>query len=297
MRARAILLPILLLSACDSSASADQGTNHTVRQGESLFSIAERAYGNGLEWPRIWEANPWLDPDNLRAGEIVRIPARDPAWGDPPPREDYLGDAPLADREAAPAAAPEPPRGSRRTANPGSGTPGLGVFKNLANHVSEKTLFGLRPERVLVFVFLACLLHAVFQGVLVWLTANITFVKEASFKKSMKATFLTEMLTFATVISLAGIAIIMLYLGSEPAGAGAGASPLFPSLEAELRRPAGLAIAGLIVLALYVVLSLRFIPQVFGLPMGRAIALMAFAVLIPHLVGFYFIGQRTGIIR
>ena len=59
----------------------------------------------------------------------------------------------------------------------------------------------------------------------------------------------------------------------------------------------GLSLAGLIVLALYVVLSLRFIPQVFGLPMGRAIALMAFAVLIPHLVGFYFIGQRTGIIR
>jgi len=292
MRARAILLPVLFLSACESSASADQGTNHVVRPGESLFSIAERAYGNGLEWPRIWEANPWVDPDSLRAGEIVRIPARDPSWGDAPPREVYLGDAPPA-HDSEPAEA----RPSRKTANPGTGTPGLGVFKNLANHVSERTLFGLRPEKVLVFVFLACLLHAVFQGVLVWLTANITFVKEASFKKSMKATFLTEMLTFATLISLAGVAIIMLYLGSEPESARAGAVPLFPALEDQLRRPMGMAIAGLSVLALYVILSLRFIPQVFGLAMGRAMTLMAFSILIPHLIGFYLVGQRTGIIR
>ena len=291
MRARAVLLPVLLLSACESSASADQGTNHVVKPGESLFSIAERAYGNGLEWPRIWEANPWLDPDSLRSGEIVRIPARDPSWGDPPLRETYLGDAPQA-QEPAPAEGK-----TRRTANPGTGTPGLGAFKNLANHVSERTLFGLRPEKVLVFVFLACLLHAVFQGVIVWLTANITFVKEASFKKSMKATFLTEMLTFATLISLAGVAIIMLYLGSEPESARAGAVPLFPALEDQLRRPMGMAIAGLSVLALYVVLSLRFIPQVFGLAMGRAMMLMAFSILIPHLIGFYLVGQRTGIIR
>jgi len=283
---------VLFLSACESSASADQGTNHLVKPGESLFSIAEHAYGNGLEWPRIWEANPWLDPDSLRTGEIVRIPAREAAWGDPPPREDYLSEAPPA-RDAEPAEA----RPSRRTANPGTGTPGLGVFKNLANHVSERTLFGLRPEKVLVFVFLACLLHAVCQGVIVWLTANITFVKEASFKKSMKATFLTEMLTFATLVSLAGVAIIMLYLGSEPESARAGAVPLFPALEEHLHRPTGMAIAGLSVLALYVILSLRFIPQVFGLAMGRAMTLMAFSILIPHLIGFYLVGQRTGIIR
>jgi hypothetical protein len=58
-----------------------------------------------------------------------------------------------------------------------------------------------------------------------------------------------------------------------------------------------MAIAGLSVLALYVILSLRFIPQVFGLAMGRAMALTAFSILIPHLIGFYLVGQRTGIIR
>jgi hypothetical protein len=30
--------------------------------------------------------------------------------------------------------------------------------------------------------------------------------------------------------------------------------------------------------------------------MSRAITLMALAILIPHLVGFYLVGQRTGII-
>jgi hypothetical protein len=131
--------------------------------------------------------------------------------------------------------------------------------------------------------------------VLVWLAANITFVKDASFKKSMRAVFLTESLTFSTLLVLGGIAIAAVCLGGD-ASAGGGA-PLFPSFESFLRSPTGLGVAGLGVLALYVVLSLRFIPQVFGVPVSRALTLMALAVLIPHLAGMYLVGQRAGIIR
>jgi hypothetical protein len=261
-----------------------------VRQGESLFGLAEQAYGNGLEWPRIWEANPWLDPDNLRAGELVHIPSRDASWGDPPSKEKYSLDPGTGSFEGG-----APPKSTRKSSNPGSRTPGLHVFRNLATQVSAKTVFGLPVHKVLFLLFLCFLLHAFFEGVLVWLAANLTFVKEASFKKSLKATFLTEMLTFATVVVISGAAILMLYLGTEPGASGTSA-PLFPALEEYLRTSAGLAVAGFAVLGLYIILSLRFFPQVFGVPMSRAITLMALAILIPHLVGFYLVGQRTGII-
>jgi hypothetical protein len=279
-----------MLLAAGASAHADEGKNHRVRQGESLFGLAERAYGNGLEWPRIWEANPWLDPDNLRAGELVYIPARDASWGDPPSKETYALNPGTGKFEEGRA-----PKSARRSTNPGSGTPGLHVFRNLATQVSARTVFGLPVEKVLFILFLCFLLHAFFEGILVWLAANLTFVKEASFKKSLKATLMTEMLTFATVIVLGGAAILMLYLGTDP-GAGGGGAPLFPALEEYLRTPAGLAVTGFAVLGLYIILSLRFFPQVFGVPISRAVTLMALAILIPHLVGFYLVGQRTGMI-
>jgi hypothetical protein len=290
MRHHGIILCSAMLLAAGASAHADEGKNHRVRQGESLFGLAERAYGNGLEWPRIWEANPWLDPDNLRAGELVYIPARDASWGDPPSKETYALNPGTGKFEEGRA-----PKSARRSTNPGSGTPGLHVFRNLATQVSARTVFGLPVEKVLFILFLCFLLHAFFEGILVWLAANLTFVKEASFKKSLKATLMTEMLTFATVIVLGGAAILMLYLGTDP-GAGGGGAPLFPALEEYLRTPAGLAVTGFAVLGLYIILSLRFFPQVFGVPMSRAVTLMALAILIPHLVGFYLVGQRTGMI-
>ena len=45
------------------------------------------------------------------------------------------------------------------------------------------------------------------------------------------------------------------------------------------------ALAGLLVL--FVVLSLRFLPQAFGVHKGQAVALVLLAVLAPHLGAFY----------
>jgi len=294
-----IVLPCgLLASGCDASARAGgtialkEGVNHRVRPGESLFSIAQSAYRNGLEWPRIWEANPWLDPDLLRAGATVYIPPRDASWGDPPSRQAYALDPGSGSYESDEADA----GGARQTSSdPGSGTPGLHVFRNLATNVSTKTFFGFPLEKVLLMALAVFLGHAIFQGVLVWLAANITFVKDASFKKSMKAVFLTESLTFSTLIVLVGVGILMLYLGTEPGGESG--TQLFPALESYLRSPVGMGVGGVAVLALYIVLSLRFYPQVFGIPMSRAMTLMALAVLVPHLAGAYLVGQRTGLIK
>jgi hypothetical protein len=285
-----------------SSIAVGEGKNYRVRPGDSLFSIAERAYGNGLEWPRIWEANPWLQPDRVTAGETIYLPPRDASWGDPPSRQNYalnpgtgnfeteeVGEATEAPAEAgavAPARSSDPPSGGAAHG------PSLQVFRNLANNVSSKTFLGMPVEKTFLLGFSGFAAHAIFQGILVWLAANITFVKDATFRKSLKAVFLTESLTFVTIFVLAGVAILFVYLGSEPGASGD--SRLFPALERQLQNPAGIGIAGVTVLVLYVILSLRFLPLVFSIPASRATALMVVSILLPHLIGAYFVGQRAG---
>ena len=53
------------------------GSNYTVRLGDSLFLIAQRAYGNAADWPIIYEANRQvigLNPDVLHTGQVLAIP-------------------------------------------------------------------------------------------------------------------------------------------------------------------------------------------------------------------------------
>lgn len=46
-----------------------------VVEGDSLWDIAERAYGDGNEYPRIFKANPGLkDPDLIEVGMLLRVP-------------------------------------------------------------------------------------------------------------------------------------------------------------------------------------------------------------------------------
>jgi nucleoid-associated protein YgaU len=48
----------------------------TVRAGDTLSSIAQRAYGKSSMYKKIFEANPDLlsDPNNLRVGMKLRVP-------------------------------------------------------------------------------------------------------------------------------------------------------------------------------------------------------------------------------
>jgi nucleoid-associated protein YgaU len=49
---------------------------HEVTKGESLWKIAERYYGDGSLYPKIFEANRELlkDPDKIKIGQRLRIP-------------------------------------------------------------------------------------------------------------------------------------------------------------------------------------------------------------------------------
>ncbi|MEM7191914.1 MAG: peptidoglycan-binding protein LysM [Pseudomonadota bacterium] len=62
------------LTAADGGAP---GTFHTVEKGDTLWAIAEKAYGDGSKYTMIFEANkPMLShPDKIYPGQNLRIPA------------------------------------------------------------------------------------------------------------------------------------------------------------------------------------------------------------------------------
>jgi len=59
------------------AAAEPEASFHTVEKGDTLWKVAEKAYGNGSKYQAIFEANkPMLsDPDKIYPGQVLRIPA------------------------------------------------------------------------------------------------------------------------------------------------------------------------------------------------------------------------------
>ena len=352
----------LLIDAFSSAARAyaektpEAGQEYVLRKGDTLWRIAEKAYGSGLEKRRIKEANPWIEDKRLIPGTVIRIPAMPAPTGPVPPEslENELAEAGaleplevedplekvLAESEAeepaeevaaaveevppgpvaepapvepepvelepvepAPPAPVEEPEVALAAppptvhADPGPIRPVSGsVWNTLQNRIESKTLFGVSLEMFGCYVLLFCLAHALMQGLIVWITSHITFVREASIRKSLKASFLTEMLTFCTLLVISVVAIMMLYVGTENVSEGS-STQLFPLVEEYLSTPVGLLAVGCCLLALHVLLSLRFIPQIFEIRRAQAFLVVVLGVLAPHLAGFYVFGKKLGFIQ
>jgi nucleoid-associated protein YgaU len=52
-------------------------TNYVVREGDTLYSIAEGWFGDADRWDLIAAANPDLDPRRLQIGQTLRLPPKD----------------------------------------------------------------------------------------------------------------------------------------------------------------------------------------------------------------------------
>ncbi len=63
-------------AAAPQAAAAPERT-YEVKSGDTLSRIAKQFYGDAHEYSRIFEANrdKLSDPDKIRAGQILRIPA------------------------------------------------------------------------------------------------------------------------------------------------------------------------------------------------------------------------------
>ena len=57
-------------------AKQKAGKSYTVQSGDTLFKIAEEAYGDGNDYQKIFEANRDLleSPDHILPGQELRIP-------------------------------------------------------------------------------------------------------------------------------------------------------------------------------------------------------------------------------
>ena len=47
---------------------------HKIRRGDTLWSIAQKVYGDPERWPDIARANPQHDPNRLQIGAVLRLP-------------------------------------------------------------------------------------------------------------------------------------------------------------------------------------------------------------------------------
>ena len=50
---------------------------YTVKKDDSLWTIAEDWFGDATRWDQIAKANPLIDPDRLKLGQVIRLPAKD----------------------------------------------------------------------------------------------------------------------------------------------------------------------------------------------------------------------------
>lgn len=64
------------VTIADGSAVAGDDQFYTIEKGDTLWKIAEKAYGNGSKYQKIFEANREVikDPDKIYPGQKIRIP-------------------------------------------------------------------------------------------------------------------------------------------------------------------------------------------------------------------------------
>lgn len=60
----------------EEAVSAGFPAQYTIKKGDSLWKIAETAYGTGFDWAQVYEANKNMisDPDMLEVGTKITLP-------------------------------------------------------------------------------------------------------------------------------------------------------------------------------------------------------------------------------
>ena len=50
--------------------------DYTVQEDDTMWTIAEQWFGDGVRWEQIATANPFVDPNRLRVGQKLRLPPK-----------------------------------------------------------------------------------------------------------------------------------------------------------------------------------------------------------------------------
>jgi LysM repeat protein len=65
--------------AVAAAPAASAAASYTVQGGDTLYAIAQRYWGNGYDWPALYQANTSTisNPNLIYVGEVVTVPASD----------------------------------------------------------------------------------------------------------------------------------------------------------------------------------------------------------------------------
>ena len=55
---------------------ATEGRPYTVQKGDTYWRIATKMLGNGQRWKEIEALNPGVDRNELKVGQVIRIPVK-----------------------------------------------------------------------------------------------------------------------------------------------------------------------------------------------------------------------------
>jgi 5'-nucleotidase / UDP-sugar diphosphatase len=61
-------------SAAPTPAPATTSGTYTVQKGDTLWNIAKAHYGDAKRWHDIANANPGVDPNKLKIGQVLTLP-------------------------------------------------------------------------------------------------------------------------------------------------------------------------------------------------------------------------------
>src|SRR5215207_8011743 len=54
--------------------AAATGRSYTIKPGDNLWNISKEVYGDATKYQRILDANPGINPDNMKPGTKIVIP-------------------------------------------------------------------------------------------------------------------------------------------------------------------------------------------------------------------------------
>jgi LysM repeat protein len=59
-----------------SKAEKISGSKYTIKEGDNLWDISVRAYGDGFQWTKLQSANKLINPDIILVGSTISIPRK-----------------------------------------------------------------------------------------------------------------------------------------------------------------------------------------------------------------------------
>jgi nucleoid-associated protein YgaU len=117
--------------------------NYTVKEGDTLFQIAQKYYNDGLQYPKIVDANTLKSADTIEVGQVLQIPKlnQQVATAEVTPSPSAT---PAVTATPAPSASPDQAQAMNNQSNPDMGQGGA-VNQTIWGEKIDGTTYTVQP--------------------------------------------------------------------------------------------------------------------------------------------------------